>query len=122
MARVLVVEDEARIAGLIAKGLRAAGHEVLVAEDGELGLFLAAADDVDAVILDLGLPGRDGVEVLGALQVLRPAIPVIVLTGYDDPEHRAICLASGAAAYETKPFSTRMLVERVDQLAMAARR
>lgn len=120
MAKILVVEDEARIASLIAKGLRAAGHEVLVAEDGELGLFLAADDDVDAVILDVGLPGLDGVAVLEALRVVRPAVPVIVLTGYDDPEHREVCLAAGAAAYETKPFSMGALLERVDQLAISA--
>lgn len=120
MAKILVVEDDARIASLIAKGLRAAEHDVLVAEDGELGLFLAAADDVDAVILDLGLPGLGGVAVLEALRAHRPDLPITVLTGYDDREHREICLGAGAAAYETKPFSVRALVERVEQLATVA--
>src|SRR3546814_20083127 len=60
MARILIIEDEARIASFIAKGLRAEGHQSVVAEDGPKGLDLALGDDFDLVILDIGLPGMDG--------------------------------------------------------------
>jgi len=108
MSRILVVEDEPRIASLVAKGLRADGHEVVVAEDGQLGLFLAEADAVDLVVLDLGLPGLPGGAVLQALGQRRDAPPVVVLTG-DDEARRAACLSAGASAYLTKPFSTATL-------------
>ncbi|MGH3862618.1 response regulator transcription factor [Actinokineospora sp.] len=104
MARLLVVEDEPRIAALIAKALRLDGHEVVVAEDGDLGLFLAMADRVDAVVLDLGLPGMSGREVLRRLRTAKPGLPVVVLTARDDPASRAACLAAGATVYLTKPF------------------
>jgi DNA-binding response OmpR family regulator len=109
MSRILVVEDEPRIASLVAKGLRADGHDVVVAEDGQLGLFLADADDVDLVVLDLGLPGLPGGAVLNALGRRRGALPVVVLTGRDEPERRTACLSAGARAFLTKPFSTAAL-------------
>ena len=112
MARILVVEDEARIASFVVKGLRADGHDVMVAEDGGLGLFPAVSDEVDLVVLDLGLPGLPGGIVLGWLAEQRPGLPVVVLTGYDDPQHRAGCLAAGAAAL-TKPFSVSALRDTV---------
>ncbi|WP_020386040.1 response regulator transcription factor [Kribbella catacumbae] len=113
MARILVVEDEPRIAALVAKAVRRAGHSVVVAEDGEVGLFLAAEDDADLVILDLGLPARSGIDVLSALSMTRPFLPVVILTGQDEPQCRSICLAGGAAAFVVKPFSVAALCDLV---------
>lgn len=110
--RVLLVEDEARIAGFIAAGL-GRYYDVVVAEDGDVGLFLATAEPFDAVILDLGLPRLPGTEVLEGLRKACPDLPVIVLTGRDDPHVRAACLAAGALAVITKPFSFEELKETV---------
>lgn len=102
--RVLVVEDEARIADFLERGLAEDGYEVVVAQDGEVGLFLGATDDVDVVVLDLGLPGASGLDVLEQLKAERPELPVIVLTGHDEPDVRERCLAAGAAAFARKPL------------------
>jgi two-component system, OmpR family, copper resistance phosphate regulon response regulator CusR len=102
--RVLVVEDEARIAEFLERGLSDDGYEVVVAQDGEVGLFLATTDDVDFVVLDLGLPDASGLDVLEQLRTNRPNLPVIVLTGHDAPEIRERCLQAGAAAFVMKPL------------------
>lgn len=111
--KVLVVEDEPRIATLAAKALRREGYEVLVAEDGGLGLFLALTDRVDVVVLDLRLPGRSGLDVLRDLHASRPKVRVVILTADDEPAVRGRCLRAGAAAFLVKPFSTRDLCEAV---------
>jgi DNA-binding response OmpR family regulator len=103
-ARVLLVEDEPRIASFLVKGLKADGHEVVVAEDGDVGLYLAVAEPFDAVILDLGLPGQHGVDVLREIRGQRPDLPVIMLTARDEPEVRERCLAVGATGFVTKPL------------------
>ncbi|MDN0198596.1 response regulator [Streptomyces sp. S.PNR 29] len=120
MSRILIVEDEPHIASLVAKALRLDGHDVVLSEDGEVGLFIAVADGVDCVVLDLGLPGLPGVMLLGVLREDHRELPVVVLTGYDDPEHRAECLAAGANAFLTKPFTVTSLRSAVrEQLAVA---
>jgi two-component system, OmpR family, copper resistance phosphate regulon response regulator CusR len=103
-ARVLVVEDEPRIAHFLAKGLRLDGHEVVVAEDGEVAVFLSLTEAFDAVVLDLTLPGRSGLEVLAAVHAEHPGLPVLMLTGRDDPAARRACLAAGAAGFLAKPL------------------
>jgi two-component system, OmpR family, copper resistance phosphate regulon response regulator CusR len=103
-ARVLVVEDEPRIAHFLAKALRLDGHEVVVAEDGEVAVFLSLTEPFDAVVLDLTLPGRSGLEVLAAVHAERPAVPVLMLTGRDDPAARRACLQAGAAGFLAKPL------------------
>ena len=103
-SRVLVVEDEKRIAEFLELGLAEDGHEVLTAQDGEVGLFLGVTEDVDLVVLDLGLPGASGLEVLEQLKAERAQLPVIVLTGHDEPEVRERCLAAGAVAFVVKPL------------------
>lgn len=102
--RVLVVEDEPRIAHFVGKALRLDGHEVVVAEDGEVGLFLALTEPFDLAVLDLTLPGRSGLEVLAALAAERSDLPVLMLTGRDDPAVRAACEQAGAAAFLAKPL------------------
>jgi DNA-binding response OmpR family regulator len=103
--RVLVIEDEARISSFLAKGLRGTGWEPVVAEDGAVGLFLATTEPFDAVVLDLGLPDRDGLEVLERIRGAEPILPVVVVTGRDDPASRDACRASGASGIVTKPFA-----------------
>ncbi|MFP5372872.1 MAG: response regulator transcription factor [Actinomycetes bacterium] len=103
--RVLLVEDEPRIAAFVAKGLRRAGWDVVVAEDGAVGLFLVTTEPFDAVVLDLGLPDTDGLSVLRTIQEGPTSPPVVVLTGQDDPASRKASTAAGARALVTKPFA-----------------
>ncbi len=104
MSRILVIEDEHRIGRFLTKGLTAQGFEAVVAEDGEVGAFLATTEPFDVVLLDLGLPGADGFEVLSRLRADMPSLPVVLLTGRDDPEARLRAYSRGAAAFVTKPL------------------
>ena len=103
--RVLLVEDEPRIAAFVAKGLRRAGWDVVVAEDGAVGLFLVTTEPFEVVVLDLGLPDTDGLTVLRTIQDAPDGPPVVVLTGQDDPASRRASTAAGARALVTKPFA-----------------
>ena len=103
-ARILVVEDEPRIAQFLHKGLGKDGHDVVVAEDGEVGLFLLLTEPFDAVVLDVTLPGRSGVEVLRDLRRQHPDLPVVMLTGHDDPVARRTCMDAGASGFLPKPL------------------
>jgi DNA-binding response OmpR family regulator len=111
--RILVVEDEAAIADFLQRGLGAEGHVVGVAEDGFDGERRARAEDVDLVILDLMLPGRDGFSVLQSIRETKPGLPVIVLSARADVEDRVTGLDLGATDYVTKPFSFDELAARV---------
>jgi len=102
---ILVVEDEPRIAGFISRGFEVAGMEVVVAEDGEVGAFMAVNEPFDAVVLDLSLPGLSGMEVLQLVRTSKPTLPVVVLTARDEPDDRHAALGAGATDYVTKPFS-----------------
>ena len=111
--RVLVVEDEPRIAQFIVKGLSADGHEVVVAENGDVGLFFAVNETFDAVVLDLGLPGLSGLSVLEQIRDRHADLPIIMLTGNDEPAAREACIAAGASGFVTKPFVFEDLLETV---------
>jgi DNA-binding response OmpR family regulator len=111
--RILVVEDERTLAGFIAQSLRAEGHSVTVGHDGESGELAALSGDYALVILDLTLPGKDGLEVLGAIRARLPELPVIVLTARAAVEQRVEGLDRGANDYVTKPFSFEELLARV---------
>lgn len=113
--RILVVEDEALIADAVAARLRSEGHEVQLAADGPSGVAHAQRWDPDLVILDLMLPGLDGLEVCRQIQRARH-VPVMMLTARDDETDLVIGLAVGADDYLTKPFSMRELVARVQAL------
>lgn len=102
--RILVIEDEDRISRFIVKGLNADGHDVVAVQDGEVGLFMASTEPFDAVVLDLGLPSTSGLEVLKALKHSSPTLPIVVLTGHDQPAVRRECIEAGAAAFITKPL------------------
>lgn len=116
MARkILVIEDEALIADALAARLRSEGYEVQVAADGPSGVDHARRWEPDLVILDLMLPGLDGLEVCRLIQRDRH-LPVLMLTARDDETDLVIGLAVGADDYLTKPFSMRELVARVQAL------
>jgi len=118
---ILVIEDEPGIVDFVQRGLSAQGFEVISAADGETGLQRALHDDVDLVVLDMMLPGRDGRSVLAELRRRRPELPVIALTALADVEHRVAGLDAGAADYIGKPFSLAELAARIRaQLRVAA--
>ena len=112
MRTILVVEDEPRIAGLVRDYLEHAGFAVLTAGDGAGGLALARARRPDAVILDLGLPKVDGLDVIRILRA-DSTVPIVVLTARGDETDRIIGLELGADDYVVKPFSPKELVARV---------
>jgi two-component system copper resistance phosphate regulon response regulator CusR len=113
MPHVLLIEDDARIREIVERGLGARGFVVSSAPDGEAGLDLARKLDVDLVLLDLLLPGRDGLEVLEDLRAAKPRLPVIAVTALDDTGSRVTGLDAGADDYITKPFSVEELAARV---------
>jgi DNA-binding response OmpR family regulator len=113
MAHLLLIEDDARIREIVERGLGARGFVVTSAATGEDGLDLAAKLDVDLVLLDLILPGKAGLEILGELRVLKPRLPVIALTAMDDVGSKVGGLEAGADDYITKPFSLEELAARV---------
>ena len=110
---ILVIEDEVGIVTFLRRGLEAAGYPVLDSADGATGLAMAQRDDVRLVVLDLGLPGLAGEEVLARLRVLRPSLPVIVLTAKDTVADKVANLEAGADDYVVKPFSFSELLARV---------
>ena len=112
MRTVLVVEDEPRIAGLVRDYLVQAGFAVLTAGDGAGGLALARTRHPDAIVLDLGLPRVDGLDVIRALR-RDSAVPIVVLTARGDETDRVTGLELGADDYVVKPFSPKELVARV---------
>jgi len=109
---VLVIDDEPKIADLCRDYLRAAGYGVLTAGDGPEGLALARREHPDLVVLDLMLPGMDGLDVCRALR-RDGSVPIIMLTARVDESDRLVGLELGADDYLTKPFSPRELVARV---------
>ena len=113
MARILIVEDESRIASFVAKGLAADGHTTTVAADGHTGLDLALSGDFDLTILDIGLPGMDGYEILEQMRAAGSRMPVIVLTARDSVSDTVSALEGGADDYMPKPFRFAELLARV---------
>ena len=113
MNRILIAEDEERIASFIEKGLRANGFTTTVAADGHQAITLARSGDFDLLILDLGLPGRDGTEVLRELREWDRQTPVVILTARDGLTDKVAGLEAGADDYVTKPFRFEELLARV---------
>ncbi|MFD5813022.1 response regulator transcription factor [Streptomyces sp. NPDC059618] len=114
--RLLIVEDETRLALSLAKGLRAEGFAVDVVHDGNEGLRLASEDVYDLVMLDIMLPGLNGYRVCAALRAAGHEVPILMLTAKDGEYDEAEGLDTGADDYLTKPFSYVVLVARVKAL------
>jgi DNA-binding response OmpR family regulator len=112
-ARVLLIEDEPGIVDFVRRGFQAEGFRVESALDGVRGEQLALAGGFDAIVLDLMLPGRSGLEILAAVRRATPAVPVIVLTARGEIEDRVGGLEAGAVDYLVKPFSMAELIARV---------
>ena len=111
--RILVVEDEKKIADFIKRGLKEEGYAVDVAYDGEEGLFLANTNDYDLVLLDLMLPKIDGLTLCKKLKASEVSTPVIMLTAKDTVKDKVAGLDSGADDYLTKPFAFEELLARI---------
>jgi DNA-binding response OmpR family regulator len=113
VSRILVVEDEARLASFLEKGLRSSGFVTTIAANGTTAGRIARDQDFDLMILDLGLPDKDGLEVLRDLRAGGQQLPVIVLTARDDIHDRVAGLDMGADDYLPKPFHFEELVARI---------
>ncbi|MBI3140632.1 MAG: response regulator transcription factor [Rhodocyclales bacterium] len=116
MAPILIVEDDRTTAGALQQGLQECGFDTLVAHDGETALHLAATVQPALVVLDLMLPGRDGLSVLRALHAGNHRAPVLILSARDEIENRVAGLNHGADDYMVKPFAFAELVARVNAL------
>ncbi|HEX6931454.1 MAG TPA: response regulator transcription factor [Streptosporangiaceae bacterium] len=113
MSRILIAEDEPRIVRFLVKGLQAEGHVTACATDGNEALHLALSGDFDLLLLDLGLPGKDGLGVLAEVRRRNVRLPVIVLTARTATEDVVTGLDSGANDYVRKPFRLAELMARV---------
>jgi two-component system OmpR family response regulator len=125
---ILLVEDDERISGFIARALREEGHVVDVAADGKTGLTRAASESYDVIVLDRMLPLLDGLKVLQALRAMDDHTPVLILSALGDSDERVRGLRAGGDDYLAKPFALDELVARVEvlgrrrsQLALPAR-
>jgi two-component system OmpR family response regulator len=115
--RILVVEDDKDVAGFVVKGLREAGHTVEHADNGRDGLFLAASENFDAIILDRMLPGGiDGLRLLETLRAQDNVTPVVFLSALSQVDDRVKGLKAGGDDYLTKPFAFAELLARVEAL------
>jgi heavy metal response regulator len=114
--RILVIEDERKIAEFLKKGLKAEGYAVDIASDGEEGHFLAGTEDYDLLILDLRLPKMDGITLCRTLRAEKFAAPILMLTVRDSVKDKVIGLDSGADDYLTKPFDFEELLARMRAL------
>jgi len=120
--RVLVVEDEPGIRDFLSRGLENAGFRPTMAADGVIGEQLALAETFDAIVLDLMLPGRSGMEILATVRESKPNVPVLVLTARGSVADRVGALDAGAIDYLVKPFAMPELVARLRaQLRASAR-
>lgn len=113
MSRILVAEDEQRIASFVEKGLRAAGYSTTVAEDGQTALLLASTGTFDLMVLDIGLPVMDGFSVLRRMRDNGDSTPVVILTARDSVNDTVAGLEGGANDYVTKPFQFAELLARI---------
>ena len=112
--RILIVEDETRIADFLQRGLRAEGHFPVVANDGESGLALALEGDFDLILLDMMLPGMHGRDICQQLRMSKVNTPLIILSAMDSLDDVIAGLRMGADDYMTKPFSFEELLARIE--------
>ncbi len=119
--RILVVEDEQKVADALREGLEDERYDVVVERTGEGAFFRVNTETFDVVLLDLTLPGRDGLEILRALRQRRMETPVLVLTARDSLEDRVTGLDAGADDYLVKPFAFAELLARIRALVRRGR-
>jgi DNA-binding response OmpR family regulator len=119
--RILVVEDEKKVATALQQGLEAEGYAVTLAADGEEGFDFVGRETFDLVLLDLALPRRDGVDVLAAMRKRNCMTPVFILTARDSVEDRVLGLDAGADDYLVKPFTFPELLARIRALLRRGR-
>ena len=116
--RILVVEDDKVVGGFVVRGLKEAGHLVELADNGRDGLFMAASEAFDAIILDRMLPGGiDGLHILETLRAQKNTVPVLILSALADVDERVRGLKAGGDDYLTKPFAFAELLARVEVLS-----
>lgn len=115
MKEILIVEDESRVAAFLQKGLRKNGYFTIVAEDGEKAIEMASSKNFDLMVLDLGLPIKDGFTVLRELRNSQIKFPVIVVTARSDEEDKVKAMNSGANDFITKPFPFQYLLSRIKE-------
>jgi DNA-binding response OmpR family regulator len=113
MTRILIAEDEPRLAAFLDKGLRAQGFTTTVVSDGTAASAIASDEEFDLLVLDLGLPGKPGAEVLRDLRGSGQRMPVLILTARDDVDSTVAGLEGGADDYVTKPFRFEELLARI---------
>jgi two-component system copper resistance phosphate regulon response regulator CusR len=118
---ILVVEDEAKVAEALKEGLEREDYEVTLARTGEEGYYVLGTRSFDLVVLDLMLPGRDGVEILKTLRGRDRTIPVLILTARDTVQDRVAGLDAGADDYLIKPFAFPELLARIRALLRRGR-
>lgn len=114
--QILVIEDEPKVGKALAEGLKADGYEVTLAQTGEDGFFMASSRSFDLIVLDVMLPGRNGIEVLKTLRKQGLGIPVLLLTAKDAVGDRVLGLDAGADDYLVKPFAFPELRARIRAL------
>jgi DNA-binding response OmpR family regulator len=114
--QILLVEDETKVGTALCAGLQAEGYELVWAQTGEEGFFHASSRSFDLILLDVMLPGRDGIEVLGTLRKQGNKTPVLLLTAKDAIEDRVLGLDTGADDYLVKPFAFAELTARIRAL------
>jgi len=111
--RILIIEDDEAIARVLQRGLRAHGHQTVLAETGEDGVLLATDETVELIILDISLPGLNGHQVLERIRGTRSRLPVLMLTARSDLDSKVKALNAGADDYLTKPFAFEELLARI---------
>ena len=116
MQRILVIDDDPAVTSLLKRGLAYEGYAVDVAATGEAGLAIARERPPDLVVLDIMMPGLDGLEVMRRLRAADPQLPVLLLTAKDAPADQVRGLESGASDYVIKPFTFEVLLARVRAL------
>ena len=114
MNQILIVEDESRLAAFLQKGLRKNGYETVIANDGEQAVKMVLGKKFDLMVLDIGLPIKDGFTVLQELRNNREELPVILITARSDEEDKHKALAFGANDFLTKPFSFKDLLLKIE--------
>jgi two-component system copper resistance phosphate regulon response regulator CusR len=119
--RILLVEDDFKVSGAVKAGLLGEGYEVVTSRTGEDGYFRATTEPFDAILLDIGLPGRSGLEILASLRANGLTLPVLILTARDSIDDRVRGLDTGADDYLVKPFAFAELLARLRALLRRGR-